>query len=324
MNSIVTKFTSSKYFLAGLAAMVLLLVLPVLLPSYGVSLLTQVLIFGIFAMSLDLLIGYAGLISFNHATFFGVSGYAVGILATREVNNFWLSLGVGIVISAAVAAVIGSMVLRSKGPYFLIITLAFGQMVFALAWKWRSLTGGDDGLPGIPRPEAGLPVSMWKNEYFYYLVLIFLILSFIILKKLMNSTFGKSVIGIRESESRMQALGYNTWSIKYVTYILAAIFSGLAGVLHAYYAGFVSPQDLNWTLSGLVMLMVIIGGAGTLVGPLAGAGIVLIIQNVISSYTERWQFFMGAIFILCVMYARHGLAGVIRRKYESIGNKKSL
>lgn len=297
----------------GLAMILLPAIFPAFLPVYGISLLTQVLIYGIFAMSLDILVGYGGLVSFNHATFFGVSGYAVGFLVTRGINHFWLSLAAGILSSILVAMVMGLVVLRSKGSYFLIITLALGQMVFALAWKWRGLTGGDDGLPGISRPEAGFPFSLWDSRNFYYLVLVCLLLSFLGLKKIMDTTFGKSFMGVRESESRMQALGYNTWAIKYWMYVLAAAFSGLAGVLHVYYTGFISPQDLNWTVSGMVMLMVIIGGAGTLSGPIAGAAVILVLQNMASSYTERWPLFMGILFILCVMYARTGLIGMLRK-----------
>lgn len=312
------------------AALGTLALLPLVLPPYGLSLFTQALIFGLLAMSLDILIGHAGLVSLNHATFFGVGAYTVGILFHQGLNNFWLATTAGIATSAVLAMLLGLLVLRSSGPYFLMITLAFGQMIFALTWKWRSLTGGDDGLAGISRPETGLPVSMWNNENFYYLVLAFFIASFIILRWFVRSPRGKCVVGVRESESRMQALGYNTWCIKYLAYILAGGFAGLAGVLYVYYSGFISPQELNWTTSGLAILMVIIGGAGTLWGPVAGAGIILILQNLISSCTERWPLFMGVVFVACVMYARNGIAGYIlklwdkgRRNDEGLGSKRS-
>lgn len=286
-----------------------LLILPMILSPYGLSLLTQVLIFGLFAMSLDLLMGYTGLISFNHATFFGVGAYTAAILASYGYNNFWLSLALGILIPVLLALLLGLLVLRSSGPYFLMITLAFGQMIFALAWRWRSVTGGDDGLAGIPRPDIGLPISMWKAQNFYYLVLVIFVLTCLILWKFIRSRLGRSIVGVRESESRMQALGYNTWALKYLSYTISGGFAGLAGVLYVYFNGFISPQELNWTMSGQVILMVIIGGAGTFIGPVMGAGVIFILQNLISSQTERWPISMGIIFILCVMYLRDGIVG---------------
>lgn len=302
-------------YITMLSICFLLVTCPFFINSYFLSLLTQVLIFGILAMSLDILIGYGGMVSFNHATFFGVSGYTVGILFHKGIDNFWLALSAGVFVSAIFAGILGLIVLRSTGPYFLMMTLAFGQMFFALAWKWRGLTGGDDGLPGIPRPDIGIPLSMWENKNFYYLVLFFLCITFLLLNKILSSRLGKVIMGVRESDTRMQALGYNTWLVKYLTYILAACAAGLAGVLNAYYTGFISPQELNWTTSGLVMLMVIIGGAGTLAGPISGAAAILVIQNVVSSYTQRWAIIMGVIFIFCVMYARKGLAGFVGKLY---------
>lgn len=319
----------TKHSLWGGIVLLALLILPSILSPYGLSLLTQVLIFGLFAMSLNILVGYTGLISFNHATFFGVGAYTVAILVSNGYGNFWLSLALGIVIPVLLALLLGLLVLRSNGPYFLMITLAFGQMIFALAWRWRSLTGGDDGLAGIPRPEIGLPISMWESQNFYYLVLVFFILTCLILWKFIRSRLGRAIVGVRESESRMQALGYNTWALKYLSYTIAGGFAGLAGVLYVYFNGFISPQELNWTMSGQVILMVIIGGAGTLVGPVVGASVIFILQNLISSQTERWPISMGIIFILCVMYLRDGVVGYAiklrekgLRNYESFGNKK--
>lgn len=206
-------------WLLGIIGCLILSSLPFILSSYGLSLIIQILIFGLLAMSLNILIGYAGLVPFNHATYFGVSAYTVGILLTKGFSNFWISLIVGISIATFLAMLLGLLVLRSSGPYFLMVTLALGQMIFALAWKWRSLTGGDDGLPGISRPEIGIPISMWNERNFYFLVLTFFIISFILIWKLINSHLGKSIIGVRESESRMEALGYNTWLIKYLAYI---------------------------------------------------------------------------------------------------------
>lgn len=331
MNHNPLKFVISRKILpgfSGAAILVILAVLPLILNSYGLSLLTQVLIFGLFAMSLDILMGYTGLVSFNHATYLGVGAYTVGILFHQGLQNFWIALISGVIVPVLLAMLLGLLVLRSSGPYFLMITLAFGQMIFALAWKWRSLTGGDDGLPGVARPEIMGSISMWNNQHFYYLVLAFFVVGIFLLWSFVRSPIGKAVVGVRESESRMQALGYNTWGLKYLAYIIAGGFAGLAGVLYVYCNGFVSPQELNWTMSGLVILMVIIGGAGTLLGPVVGAGIILILQNLISSYTERWPLFMGVMFVLCVIYARNGIVGYLMRlrdkgrtKNDSLGSK---
>jgi len=315
--------------IGSIVALLALLTSPLILTPYGLSLMTQVLIFGLFAMSLDLLVGYTGLVSFNHASFFGIGAYTAGILVTQGYENFWFTLLAGVTVSLILAFLLGTLVLRSSGPYFLMITLAFGQMVFALAWRWRSVTGGDDGLSGIPRPELGLPISMWDSQNFYYLVLAFFILSSFVLWRIIRSKLGRSIIGVRESESRMQALGYNTWAIKYLAYTIAGGFAGLAGVFFVYFNGFISPQQLDWSMSGLVILMVIVGGAGTFVGPVIGAGAIFVLQNLISAQTERWSMSMGIIFILCVMYLRDGVVGYTiklskkgLRNYESFRNKK--
>ncbi|MBO8169870.1 MAG: branched-chain amino acid ABC transporter permease [Thermoanaerobacteraceae bacterium] len=313
----------------GVTLLIALIILPFGLGSYGLSLMISVLIFGLFAMSLDILIGYTGLVSFNHATFFGVGAYVVAILFYRGWDNFWLALPAAVAASVLLATVLGLVVLRSSGPYFLMITLAFGQMIFALAWKWRTFTGGDDGLPGIPRPDLGFPVSMWNEQNFYYLVLVFICLSFLLLRQLFRLPLGRAIIGVKESESRMQALGYNTWLLKYLAYVIAAGFAGLAGVLYVYYNGFISPQELNWTMSGMAILMVVIGGTGTLVGPVLGAGIILILQNLLSAYTERWPLVIGMLFVICVIHVKDGIAGYVMKLwekgwkgYESPGSEK--
>jgi len=333
MYPISTKFILLKKHLPQLLsimALVSLTVLPFILTAYGLSLLTQILIFGIFALSLDILIGYTGLVSFNHATFLGVGAYSVGILVTHGWSNFWLTSLAGITTALLLALFLGLLVLRSSGPYFLMITLAWGQMVFAIAWKWRSLTGGDDGLPGISRPEIGIPINMWNEHNFYFLVLFFFLSTIFLLHKFIHSPLGQSIIGVRESESRMDALGYNTWFLKYLAYIISGGFAGLAGVLYVYYNGFISPQELNWSMSGFVLLMVIIGGSRIIWGPVLGAAVILVLQNLISAYTEHWPLFLGIIFVVCVMYAKEGIAGYLIKlwnkggeNYASLRNKKS-
>jgi branched-chain amino acid transport system permease protein len=299
---------------AGLAAVAGLLVFPFVSPSvYLQNVLTEVLIFGIFAMSLDLLIGYTGLVSFGHAAFYGIAAYAAGIVATRFTDNLFVTLAAGLLAAGLLALAIGALSIRSSGIYFLMLTLAFSQMVYAAAWKWTWLTGGSNGLAGVPRPSLGVgALDLAAPTAFYYLVLLFFVGAYLALRGLVASPLGHSFVGVRENESRMRAVGYNTWRVKLAAFVIAGLFAGLAGTLFSYYNGFVSPHDVYWTTSGHVMIMVIIGGAGTLVGPVLGAAFFLLVQNVVSSQTDRWPLIMGAAFIFFVLVAPRGIAGLYR------------
>jgi branched-chain amino acid transport system permease protein len=294
------------------AVLAALLLFPLVSPPvYFQNVLTEVLIFGIFAMSLDLLIGYTGLVSFGHAAFFGVAAYAAGIVATRYTDNLLVTLPAGVLAAGLLALPIGALSIRSLGIYFLMLTLAFSQMVYAAAWKWTWLTGGSNGLAGIPRPTLGSPgLDFSSVTTFYYLVLLFFVGSYLLLRRIVASPLGRAFVGVRENESRMRAVGYNTWLVKLAAFVIAGLFGGLAGTLFSYFNGFVSPHDVYWTTSGLVMIMVIIGGAGTLAGPVFGAALILILQNIVSTQTERWPLIMGATFILFVLVARRGIAGI--------------
>ena len=296
----------------GLAVLAALLAFPLVSPSvYVQNVLTEVLIYGIFAMSLDLLIGFTGLTSFGHAAFFGVGAYAAGIVAMRFGDSIWATLPAGLLAAGLLAVPMGALAIRSLGIYFLMLTLAFSQMVYAAAWKWTWLTGGSNGLAGIPRPDLGLAgFEFSSSRAFYYLVLVFFLGSYFLLRWIVASPLGHSFVGVRENESRMRAIGYNTWAVKLAAFVIAGVFGGLAGVLFSYYNGFVSPHDVYWTTSGLAMIMVIIGGAGTLIGPVLGAGLILVLQNIVSSQTERWPLIMGLTFILFVLVARRGIAGL--------------
>lgn len=287
----------------------ILIVLPYFLPLQLQSMVTKVIIFGIFAMSLDLIWGYTGLISFGHAAYFGLAGYVTGILILRYgVTSFWLVMPAAIVVSAFAASIFGLLALRARGMYFFFITFAFGELLFNIAWRWRGLTGGSDGLPGIPPPDLGLPWLNWGAASFYYFVLAVFGICFFFLYRFTHSPFGHALVGIRENEPRMRALGYNTWAHKYVAFILGAVFAGVAGVLHVHFTGIAYPASLGFTTSALVLLMVVIGGAGTLVGPLMGAVIMVLLKYYVSIYTpERWPLILGVIFIMSAMLFRGGL-----------------
>ena len=303
----------------GAAALAVLIALPAVLSSYQLSLVTKMLIFGIFAMSLDLLLGYAGLPSLGHAAYFGVAAYTVGLLALRVANNFWLDFPAGLLMAAGVSALFGLFALRTRGSYFLMITLALGQVLWGIAFGWRSLTGGDDGLPSVPRPDLSLPWALTDGIPFYYFVLIFFALAIGALALIVSSPFGRALVGVRESERRMEVLGYDVWRYKYVAFILAGLFAGLAGNLFVYFNGFVSPSYLNILFSASALLMVILGGSGTLLGPAIGAAVIVGLENFISGYMERWVLVLGIIYVLVTLFAPNGLAGLVRQRLGSAG-----
>lgn len=305
-------------FLA-LAALLLFVLLPFASGTFVIKTVTEVLIYAIFAMSLDLLVGYTGLVSFGHAAFFGIGAYAAGYLAQHFSPNLLLHMPLALLLVAAAAFVIGFFSIRVSGVYFLMLTLAFSQMVYAIADRWTDVTGGSNGLAGIPRPQ----VQIFSYAYLfedvtarYFLVLAFAVLSYALLRWIVRSQFGHALVGIRENETRLRAVGYNTTRFKLVAFVIAGIFAGVAGVLYAGFNRFVSPSDLYWTASGQVLIMVIVGGSGTLIGPSLGAALILILQNFVSSSTDRWPTIMGLIFIFFVFAARRGIMGILQAMSE--------
>jgi branched-chain amino acid transport system permease protein len=294
------------------ALLAVLAVLPLLAPTYYLHLLTLTFCYGIMAMSLDLLVGYTGLASLGHAAYFGVAGYVVGVLATTAGWPFWPAAGMGLAAAALTAAVFGLLAIRATGPYFLIITLALGQIIWGLAYRWVSVTGGDNGLRGIARPVLTAGVGLARIQAFYYFAMAVTLGAAVLMYLVVTSPFGLSLRGIRESESRMRVLGYNVFLHKYMVFIIAGTFCGLGGILYAYYNGFVSPADVSLVASANALLMVILGGTGTLVGSLAGAALLVFLQNMLSGITQRWLTILGAVLVLAVIYAPHGVAGAAR------------
>ena len=292
------------------------ILLPYLVSNYYVGLGIQMFIMAIFAMSLNLLVGYTGLPSLGHAAYFGVAAYATGFLYFAGLKNFWTIAVLGMGFGGVAAALFGLLAIRARGPYFLIITLALSQVLWGIAFKWRSVTGGDDGMPGIRRPEIGMGIDLKPDLHFYYLALITLLVVLIALFILVNSPFGYTLRGIRESESRMKALGYNVWLYKYLAFIFAGSFAGMSGVLWVYYIGFVNPTDLGIDLSVRGLLMLILGGSGSLIGPAVGAGIIVLLGNIVSGFTERWSLILGIIYIVVVMLFSEGIFFTIKKRME--------
>jgi branched-chain amino acid transport system permease protein len=271
-------------------------------------------------MSLDLLLGYTGLPSLGHAAYFGVGAYVVAIFTTEYGLGFWPCLLVAVLAATATAAVFGLVAIRALGTYFLMITLALGMVVWGLAFRWVSLTKGDNGISGVPRPAIG-PWSFGNQTAFYYLTLVTFLLAFGLLLLIVRSPFGMSLRGIRESERRMRSLGYNIWLHKYLAFMLAAAFAGLAGVLWAYYNGFVSPVEVQLITSVEALLMVALGGPGTLVGPTLGAALIVFLKNFVSVYTKRWLLILGAVYIFVILFAPRGILGAFGA--TTLAGKKS-
>ncbi len=309
-----------------LAVLVALAALPFLAnkPFY-ITVIAEAMVFAIAAMSLDLLLGYTGLASFGHAAFFGLGAYAAGLLAVNVTASLPVTLGAAMVVAAIAALFGGWLAIRSAGIYFIFLTLALAQMVFAIVFKWRSLTGGDDGLAGIPRPSVW-PLDSFldtsDNRVFYCLVLVIFVLAYLVLRRIVSSGFGSVLIGIRENASRMTAIGYNVQAYKIAAFVLSGAFAGLAGGLFAHHFQLVSPEQAHWQTSALLLIMVVLGGSGSLVGPIVGALIVVLLHNVVSTYTERWPLIMACTFIAVVMFARGGLWGMSVRYVERLRGRQ--
>ena len=303
----------------GLGIILLLLIVsPPFLSSFLLSLLTQALIYGVLAMSLDVLLGYLGLPSLGHAAYLGLGAYSVGVLTTGYGANFWIALAVGVLLAMAVAAVFGLVALRATGVYFLMITLALGMVIWGLAHRWVSMTQGDNGISGVPRPDLGLPWSFAKAIPFYYLSLVGFLLTLWVLWVIVRSPFGQSLVGIRESESRMRTLGYNVWLHKFIGFIIAGAVGGFSGVLWAYYNGFVSPANMELATSVEALLMVALGGRATLLGPAIGAAAIVFLKNLVSVYTHRWVLILGAVYIGTIVYAPEGIAGAFTQLTKGV------
>ena len=287
--------------------------------SFLILLITRVLILGILAMSLDLLLGFTGLASLGQAAYLGVGAYLTAILATKYQFglgwSFWLVIVLGVLIGAATAALFGLFAMRASGVYFLMITLALGQCVWGLAYRWNSLTGGDNGINLPGRPAFGIQLS--DDVTYFYVVFGFFVLSLLLLYILVESPFGRSLVGIREREIRMRILGYNTWLHKYLAFVIAGGFGGLAGVLWAHANGQVSPEDVVLTTSVDALLMVVLGGAGTLVGGAIGAGIVVFMREYLSTLVPWWQYALGGVYVLTILYLPEGVLGIPERLRQS-------
>ncbi len=285
------------------------LVLPAVLPTYYLGLVTTALILAILAMSANLLLGYLGLASVGQAAFFGIASYSVAIFTRHFDVSGWSAIGVALLVTMVAGAAFGPLAIRTRDIFFLVIMLAFCQILYGVTYSWRSVTGGDDGLPGLARPDLIPGISLESPISYYFFVVGVFIMMMAVFWLLVNSPFGLTFKGIRDSEARMRVLGYNVWLYKYLAFIIAAFFGGVSGVLHAYYYGVPNPADFSLIHSSSALLMVILGGPGTLLGPMAGAFIIVFLRDIVGNFTDRWLMVLGFGYVLVVLFFPSGLLG---------------
>ena len=311
-----------RRLIAPFVALALVALFPLSGATFYVELTTKIMIMAIFALSLDLLVGWTGLVSFGHAAFFGVGAYALALLSPKAAAaGLWSSLALAIGAAALCAFVVGVFVLRTRGIYFIMVTLAFAQM-FYFVFHDTDFGGGSDGRYVNLKPDASIlgftPFDLDKPDQIYFVVLAVLVLVFLFLQMLLRSPFGRALQGIKANEQRMRALGYPVTAYKLAAFTLAGALAGLAGYLLAAQSGFVNPEILSWHQSGNVLLMVILGGAGTPYGPIAGAFALTMLHEFFSSITRHWQLFLGGAIVLIVLFMPGGLGHLVRRIRRSL------
>jgi len=291
----------------------LLALFPLVAEKFYLQLVTKIMILAIFTLSLDLLVGFTGLVSLGHAAYAGLAAYSLALVAARvDVPDLWTTLAVALAASGVAALLIGALVVRTSGVYFIMVTLAFAQMVYYFFHDTR-VAGGSDGIYVNVRPDARLPLIDLANDgHFYYMVLLFLAGSYLLLRVVLRSPFGRALQGIKVNEQRMRALGFDVFRYKLAAFVLAGMMAGLAGYLTAAKEGYVNPEILAWHQSGTVLMMLILGGAGTLVGAIIGAFSYVLLQEWFSALTKHWQLLMGCFIIAAVLLMPEGIAALPR------------
>jgi len=298
----------------GLVIVGALAAVPPALPAFLVTTVTEILILALFAMSLDLLVGYTGLDSFGHAAVYGLGAYTTALVLLHTALPMVVAVVIGAVLTAVVTVPMAWLCTRTTGVSFAMLTLAFAQLLYAVAYKWQSVTGGSDGLAGVVRTPGPFGIQWFTSRLgFYYLVAGCIVVAFLLCRAFVRSPLGTTLLAIRENARKAESLGYNPRLYTILVFVVAAFFGGLAGSLYAPFAGFASPDLFFWVLSGQVLVMVIIGGAGTLSGPIVGAAFFYLLEHYLSAITNSWALVLGMIFIGFVLFAPEGLWGLVRR-----------
>jgi branched-chain amino acid transport system permease protein len=304
--------TARNAFVVALIAMLALLPVYAALTghSFLVSLFTRIVILAIAAVSLNLIMGFGGMVSFGHAAYLGIGGYVVGILAKEGVNAGLLQWPLALAMSALFALAVGALSLRTRGVYFIMITLAFAQMVYYVA-VGLDRYGGDDGMTIYKRSQFGDLINLTNRTTFYYLCFVLLLATVYLVRRIVNSRFGMVIQGARSNDRRMRAIGFPTYRYKLACFVIAGAICGLAGALLANHTDFISPATMHWTRSGDLIVMAVLGGMGTVIGPVIGAVVLLILEETLSRITEYWQLILGPMFLLVVLFARGGIDGLL-------------
>jgi branched-chain amino acid transport system permease protein len=279
-------------------------------PFY-LDLVRRIMIFAIAAISLNLILGYGGMVSFGHAAYLGIGGYAVGILGFYGIHDGWLHLAVALAASALVALAIGAVSIRTSGVYFIMITLAFTQMLYYLGISLAEY-GGDDGMRIRTRSQFPL-VSLADPVQYYYVVLVLMLLSSYLTYKIVNSRFGMVIRAAKSNEARTRAIGFSPYLYRLAAFVISGAIGGLAGALLVNHTAYLTPDFMNWTRSGEIMFMVILGGMGTTAGPMVGAFALLLVEDMLAGWTEHWQLILGPLLVLSVLFFKRGLAGLFSR-----------
>ena len=308
--------------LAALVAVVALAMLPFAIKEiYYVNIASQILLYAIFALGLNILVGYAGLVSLGHAGLFGIAAYVVAYLLVAG-HGHTLAIAAALIATLIATAGFAALALRAAGITFIMITLALGEIIWGLAYRWISLTNGDNGITVATRPAPfGIPLG--SARAFYVATLIVFLIAIAGAGIFVRSPFGAALRGTRDQPRRMIALGYHVWMIRFWAFMFSGLLTAVAGILFIYYNQFISPQALALTASAESLLMVISGGAGTLLGPVVGAALVVIVKNVVSAYVERWNFMLGAIFVAIVVFMPEGLVPGVARLTRSFWRGRS-
>ena len=283
--------------------------------SFLVSLFTRIVILGMAAVSLNLIMGFGGMVSFGHAAYLGIGGYAVGILAKEGITSGFVQWPVALLASGLFALGVGALSLRTRGVYFIMITLAFTQMVYYVA-VGLDRYGGDDGMTIYRRSQFGGLINLSNRSVFYYLCLALLLATVYLVYRIVNSRFGLVIQGSRSNDRRMRAIGFPTYRYKLVCFVIAGALCGLAGALLANHTDFISPALMHWTRSGDLLVMSVLGGMGSVFGPVIGAAALLLLEETLSGVTEYWQIIIGPLFLLVVLFARGGIAGMLVREHR--------
>jgi len=303
----------ARTLILGACVLLLLAVPPLAMllgQSYYIDLVRRVMIFAIAAVSLNLILGYGGLVSFGHAAYLGVGGYSVGILAFYGMHSGWLQWAVAVAVSALVALVIGAISVRTRGIYFIMITLAFTQMLYYLGNSVEEY-GGDDGMRLKVKSQFSGLIDVADPVAFYYLVLALLLACIYLVHRLVNSRFGMVIRAAKSNEARTRAIGFSPYPYQLAAFVISGAMCGLAGALLANHTAYIAPAFMDWTRSGEIMFMVILGGMATAPGPALGAFALLVVEDLLAGVTQHWQVILGPLLVLCVLFFKRGLAGLL-------------